>query len=521
MNEVFGITDENRGIYELVNRVKYAISGMRQDHREALPRILARQFSRKLSKQEWSQLHLGLGKTDIAALGENWSTEDIRKVLGDDAALNQEVLNAEDALRGLAPRTARDYFQKAEELAEFMVTGRVTSDNLLRNADSIAHLFGERGARQAVVTEQSIQAIDELTTLYALRKLDEGTRETMANLARDETEGMDFLAYYLADLRKKERSKESFTESARLNGWKGHIPSETRDGSRLIVADDREGTKLASLGYTRLGDYRGAGAGAGVEGGKRGYYFSAVAGNNVYHQGVMQTVQTSAFGVDPRTGRTISGITAGHVPNQMVKVIQRRLASQGGAGRGSWKGSSGGEALLPVYDGQGEVVAYERSMAPERLEALDRNTHLGEMIGAWAGRQAEEKLAQGFNRMLVDRVWEVWERDRKNGRAAEFVNLAGEDLSRQEAEAWELIPAETRAYISEKFGEGGFMVRKDMLDNTVGYRGVSIGDTFKKLETKEEARENAKIAKAFTDTATALMGDKAFPWLVRLDLMFS
>lgn len=42
--------------------------------------------------------------------------------------------------------------------------------------------------------------------------------------------------------------------------------------------------------------------------------------------------------------------------------------------------------MMPVYGGNGEVVAYERSLAPARLAALGRNTHLGEMIGAWAGR---------------------------------------------------------------------------------------------------------------------------------------
>lgn len=81
------------------------------------------------------------------------------------------------------------------------------------------------------------------------------------------------------------------------------------------------------------------------------------------YQGVMQTVQASTFGVDPRTGRSLRGTTAGRVRDQMVGVIKNRLAAQGGPGKA-------GEALLPVYDGDGEVAAYERSMAPEKLEAL-------------------------------------------------------------------------------------------------------------------------------------------------------
>lgn len=40
------------------------------------------------------------------------------------------------------------------------------------------------------------------------------------------------------------------------------------------------------------------------------------------------------------------------------------------------------EALLPVLDGKGRVVAYERHMAPKALAVLERNTHTGEMLGS-------------------------------------------------------------------------------------------------------------------------------------------
>lgn len=75
------------------------------------------------------------------------------------------------------------------------------------------------------------------------------------------------------------------------------------------------------------------------------------------------------------------------------------------------------------------MVAYERHMLPERLSALDRNTHMGEMLGAWAGRQAEEELAQGFNRMLVDRVKAIWDTQKSQGREDEFVDLSDPELT--------------------------------------------------------------------------------------------
>ena len=80
------------------------------------------------------------------------------------------------------------------------------------------------------------------------------------------------------------------------------------------------------------------------------------------------------------------------------------------------------------------------------------------------------------------------------------------------AEAWELIPAETRDYIRETFGDDGFMVRRDMIDNAVGYRALSMADNWTRLSQHDE-----KSRKAFVDAATVVLGKDAFKHLVRAE----
>ena len=499
INETIGQTDENKVVYEMINRVKYAVSGMRQDFRETLPRILTEQFSRKLTKTEWSQLHMALGKTDIAALGETYTAEQIRKIINDPAYMTEEIEKAETEVRSQAPKVADDYIRKAQELAEFMISGKIASNNnnLLRNAEAISRLLGE-DKKGMVTTKASIDAIDRLTTLYAVANLENDTLVAVNKLSATEAAGMDFVTYYLADLRRNEVKKQS-TDAARLNGYKGYIPSESREGATMMVADDTEFNRLKSLGYTRLGDYQGS----GFEAGKKGYYFSTVAGNNQYMQGALQTVQISAMGVDPRTGRTVTGKTAGRLANSEVGNVKRRLKAGQGARR------SFGEALMPIYDSTGEVVGYERSMDPDKIASLDPNTRADEMIGAWAGRQAEEELAQEFNFMLIDRVKEVYDRDRRQGRKDEFVNLADQQNSDPVIrDAWKLVPIESREYIEDIFGEGNFPVRRDMLNNTIGYREASIGDAWVGL-----SRLDPKSQKLLTDTMTAVLGQNAYKYL--------
>lgn len=489
MNEVIGMTNENEGVLGMINRVKASVSAMRQDYREEVPRLIAEKFSRELEAEEWSALHLVLGKTDTGTLRDHYSGADLRKLVTDKAHLAAEIAQREAELKATAKPWAT-YQRKAKELAKFMVTGEVVNNNLLRNATAIAALMGEPG--KGTDDAQTIELIDILTTLYALREVDPSSIDRVAKLADTEAEGIDFLAGYLWSVAKDEKAKVS-GEAALYNHYKGYIPSDRAEGVSLLVRDDSEHNTLVAQGYTRIGEYKGA----GVETGKKSYYFSTVAGNGTYTQGAMQTIQQSASGVDPRTGRTISGTTAGVITGKYLAIIQQRL-------RNAQRGPV--EALLPIYDGKGNVVAYERHMAPHALAALERSTHMGEMLGAWAGRQAEEELGQEFNRKLVDNLKVIWDRD-KAKRSDEFVDIS-ESQDAVHADSWEMVPNDLRAYIKEVLGDDGFPIRKDMINNAVGYRAASITDPWTGI-----SRLSPEMQEGFRKVATVLFKDDAFRYL--------
>ena len=491
VDEVIGITDENEGVKGLINRVKAAVSAMRQDYREEVPKLIKEKFSRDLTDQEWSAMHLVLGKTDSGVLRDHYAGAQLRKLLTDKAYLTQEIQQRLEELKATSTGWAT-YNRKAKELARFMVTGDVLNNNLLRNAHAIAALLGEPG--KGTDDANVVELIDILTTLHALDLVDPGQLDLVKELADTEADGIDFVAGYLWSIRADELAKNQ-TDAAKFNHYKGYIPSDRREGISLIVEDDSNHNSLVAQGYTRMGDYKGA----GVETGKKGYYFSTVSGNGTYTQGAMQTVQQSASGVDPRTGRTINGTTAGVITGKYLGIIQQRL-------RNAQRGPV--EALLPVYDAKGVVVAYERQMAPHALAALERNTHMGEMLGAWAGRQAEEELGQAYNRKLVDNLKVIWDRDKTN-RANEFVDISSNKLTDAiYLDSWKMVPNDLRVYIEEVFGDEGFPIRRDMINNAVGYRAASLTDPWTGI-----SRMGDKHQEAFVKIATVLMGKDAFTYL--------
>jgi len=195
---------------------------------------------------------------------------------------------------------------------------------------------------------------------------------------------------------------------------------------------------------------------------------------------------------------------AGRIINpNTVRQIERQIANQ----------TQTRENLLPVWDENGQLVAYERAADVSKLSGLNRSTNLAKMIGVWRGRQAEELLAQEVNKELVDNLHEIWQIGMQEGRQKEFVNIA--ELGSNSAddrvliEATNLIPRQARDYIKDTFGTGEFWVRRDMLLDTFGARQASVGDLF-----SGKTRWNPKIASEFEKISVGIFGKNAYVGMV-------
>lgn len=501
LGEIIGVTDQNWGVLRMVNQVRSKVQAMRQDYREELPKLLASKFSRTLEKVELTRMFLGLAKTDIAALGQMFSVREMGRMLTDAAYLQTAVVDLEDTIRRNTGADAGTYLQKINELAEYMVNGNLPNHGkFLRNAEAIARLLGEPKQNHNPANDL-VRDIDVLVSLKALQLLDTSTTDTLSSLVQTEADGMYFTMLYLGDTRLRE-SQKNVSLQTKLNAYKGYVPSERQDGASLIVMDESVQVDLIQRGYVRVGDYEGP------EEGRKAYYYSTTAGRSTYQQGILQTVQSSYFGVNSHTSYSVSGQTAGVISGQdLVNLLDD---FQNGRAR-----INPTETLLPIYDEDGNLIAYERSMTKDKLALLDRNEDLGEMLGAWAGRQAEEELALQYNAVLVKRLKDMWDAAKVAGRTDEFVDLSKRSNDKVVEDARKLIPFEVRDLLKAEFGADGYMVRRDLLDNVLGYRLPSVSDMWS--ETSNNVPKEAKAA--FRKTATVLFGlvgkeNDAFKYLV-------
>ena len=127
------------------------------------------------------------------------------------------------------------------------------------------------------------------------------------------------------------------------------------------------------------------------------------------------------------------------------------------------------------------------------------------MLGVWAGRIIEERESNKYNRDLVEVLKEIHD-NRAPDTDNQFVNIA-DKLTKDPIirDAWKTLGWQIKQDAAEIFGEENyFPVRRDMLDNAIGYRSVSLTDSWTGI-----SRLPDKAQKAMRDTFTAILGKNA------------
>jgi ethanolamine utilization protein EutP (predicted NTPase) len=172
------------------------------------------------------------------------------------------------------------------------------------------------------------------------------------------------------------------------------------------------------------------------------------------------------------------------------------------------------EPLLPIYDANGSVVAFERAVDVIQTTRMEYGTNLAEQIGVWRGRQVEEKKAELVNQELIGKMYDMYRADAKISKDNNkmYVNLLAHTKDPVVLDAIRLFTKETIEHAESLFGADTFMVRKDMLNDAIGYRSATIGDAW--TGNTRWSKETQAVVK---NLATSVFGNKAYMYLTNTE----
>ena len=499
-SDMFGRNDLNKDVFDHTKKVRAHVEQNRQHYREILPTKIAEEFSRKLEDKVWSTIYKAVWSTDLAAITARDIAETVLNMVTDPNLLAQRKATLEASIQASDPAHWNLIQTKSRQLANYMNTKELGHE-LLPNAYAVSRLYGQRiQPGRAVPNAAMVENIDSLISVYAYEALAQDQKDTITKLVKDEKKGMILVLSYLQGQRKDEMVKAS-KGRARDNHIKGYAPSLPTEGRNMMVADDARAAELSKLGYTRVGDYAGSSLERG--GPSRGYYYAPIQARMTFSQGSLQNIQQTASGVHPELGFSVDQ-TAGRITSTSeINSIRRR----------GKEASGNPEALRPIWDATGKIVAYERTLDPAQLARLGHDTHAARMIGVDRGRQVEEAEAHIFNEQLMHALKDMYDKDTqapyKN--ASQYVNLNNIFETSKDpvlTDALNLITKESWAYGQTIFG-GPVMVRRDFLKDVVGHRKASLTDSWNGI-----SRFNPTTQAHIRNIATLVMGKDAYKWIL-------
>lgn len=474
ISDIVGRTEDTAEVYDLHKPILAAVQRLKMAYREKVPQVLKDLFKKtKPTEKQYTELFKGLAKTDIGVF-EYADFNRIINYFGDKSKLDTRIKELEDELQTKVNFTVYErYKYKMEELADYMVNGKPRTNNLLRNAHAIERLLGEKIKPSQEANEDIVKLIDQLTSLYAIRDTKASIKKGIMTLAQQDKNAVAALFGNIVYLRKEEAKKT--VGKAKYNAYKGYIPSTAKSGYTLRVVSDSKQREMERKGFKRIGTYHKSTLDPS---GSMGYYFCDFANKPMFNEGTMQIINMTANGVDLNSGFSTEMLGGYITDRNSVRTISQQ-AYQFGTSEYGQKKIANEERLLPVFDENGRVFAYERMLDPAMLSKLQKDTDLTNMLGVWNGRQLEERMAKETNQKLIDALFKQWNRDKgyltkRKGYVDVFEEAKKNPVL---ADVVRLINPDLRNMIESKFGEH-FMVRRDQLDDVIGVRSASVSDIY-------------------------------------------
>ena len=536
LNEMLPSSNFKKAFYHLRKLVKAHLDQERQDYRTIMPNLIRNYFTNQYSSEQWKSLSRSLAHTDLSVLSEEDRNIvfDLIKNQGKQALdidVQNRYMNLLTLLNTVKPQIKDNHIPLAthwlrdeyiKPLAEYLATNHIYSQkHFYKNAFTICtEMLGDWFINNIDGKEQQeiLKQTDELISLQSLLLLSDSDFETFNNVLQNDLEATNKVLNQIQEFKRNEDKKIDLHtydgKKAKLNAWKGYLPTTVMAGTSITLGRKSNKDYLESIGYAQIKQANTVGTDLDQvryfdENGNEKqhtdelyYFYSSMPRRSAFNEGSLSIVLSSFYG---------NNLLTSHVDSDprftpIGQIIDEAFHYAPSLDRIN----SDGIAMVPVFNyNHGTLVTESYDLFindDEVINHLEYQDTLPEMMGFWAGRQREEQVATGYNMTCLNLILKSFDPRKKH----QYVNIMDpKQLNKVQRDAVSQIPWNIRVLGSqmfeEKFGEKGIWIRKDILKDTIGQRSASVMDLYNGITNLKP--EHALM---ITQALKALCGNKAY-----------
>ncbi|EOE2929749.1 hypothetical protein ACWX7F_002916 [Acinetobacter baumannii] len=502
LREFEGAEGFTKAVHKLLRGTK-EIEKARTQQKTVVKNLVDKSFATKLTAGQHKGLAYGLLRSGAHVLTGDYSTEQIRDMIGQDKARKDAIDKLSNEIKAHPDYRGRMII-RAKQLGLFTQTGNPTP-GLVPNALAIVQGVGSptfKGEQKAADPDL-VKKIDQLATLYAFEYMDHDNRKELLGVMTNEIRRTDTKNNGIETLLGTHRNLHQvsadvlFAENP-LSAIKGWMPEITNPYVQIRVESVAAKQDLEAKGWKMVTEVKADAA--DLNQGKYAIYRMSNGGNQRRVSGVLSLTDTHTKGMTISDGAT--GDFTGTIKANLEDLVRKneRIDPDQYDPRKDFS-----TQLFANFDTEGNVMNYSYRMnANTRDSLLERNHSVGDLLGEFAGKSFDKMHSPDQNKRTIDALRADFSLNySKNPNA--YVAIGPKVSDPGARELWRLLPYDTRKYMADVWGKDKPMyVRNDLISTVFGYKKISMGNLWNK--SKEE--RNA-IEKTYGVIVEGMFGKKA------------
>lgn len=501
------------------------IDAKRESYEYFTEQTLKKFFKNPISEYEAQAMGEVLLDMDIASLDMN--INDIQSLLSNEAMLNDKIKEFKNKInnKNLDQKYKNYIHNRSIALAYKMVTGKNIDNAVALNAYNIVNCVGTNNRygnpSKKFDTEfknELVKDVDQYITLLALKLMDKGTKESVANVINKDLKATKKVMNFIKNFNKN--SQKDLFKDNKIQTIKGYRRDVYNNDKEIIWADASREKELAKEGYKRISKPLSKNASDNTNDTRCMYVNTFISKQtNFTRQAIRYTKGTSRghelrdlinheIYENPERVNELERLyhkSMAEAKENFKRDISRAMNTEIPLDIKILENMSKETNLQPILDEVGNVASFSYQMSKEvKKDVLALNTNIFKSLGKMQANYYDKNASRDLNNRIVEILVNDYKVASKNPLELDkmFIELSHDTKDPLKREIYKMLDYETRTRLEKEMG-GKIMIRKDTFAKFFGVRDMDVRNAkwFKKMsnvEVKKTIIFTAELLKMIT-----------------------